>query len=207
MLLLLCLCVTMFVTGCGQGQKIEEIEEDITISEPANDEIKFGNDGINAGIAGDSDGVEIVSSGKDSYQNMIAMSLEDVGRSDPFVPTSEQVVIKPKSDINYNLLPPPESLLTDEKAKDVIATKVSGIMYDPNNPSAILNISNNDYLVKTGDDINGYRVLAIARNYVTVQYGANVYKAGVGELLSTNDIKFNTISNLENKFGGNKTKK
>ena len=39
---------------------------------------------------------------------------------------------------------------------------------------------------------------------VTVQYGSNVYKAGVGELFTGEGINFNTISNLESKFGGRK---
>ena len=77
-------------------------------------------------------------------------------------------------------------------------------MYDNYNPSAILNISGSDYLVRSGDVIDGYKVLSIARDNVTVQRGSNVYKAGVGELFSSKDVNFNKISNLEGKFGGHK---
>ena len=87
-----------------------------------------------------------------------------------------------------------------------MTTKVSGIMFDKFNPSAILNISGADYLVRTGDVVNNYKVLSIAQDTVTVQYGANVYKAGVGELFTGEGINYNTISNLQNKFGGNKNK-
>ena len=77
-------------------------------------------------------------------------------------------------------------------------------MYDRLNPSAILNISGSDYLVRTGDVINSCKVLSIGRDQVTVQNGANVYKAGVGEMFTGDGVNFNTISNLESKFGGRK---
>ena len=129
------------------------------------------------------------------------MSVEDMGRSDPFLPESEKIVVKPKPKTS-DLLPPPESIVVDSTAIDVIGTKVSGIMYDKVNPSAILNISGADYLVRSGDIINGYKVLSIGRDNVTVQFGTNIYKAGVGELFTGDGINFNTISNLESKFGG-----
>ena len=75
-------------------------------------------------------------------------------------------------------------------------------MFDNINPSAILNISGSDYLVRSGDIINGYKILSIGKNSVTVQFGSNVYKAGVGELFTGDGINFNTVSNLETKFGG-----
>ena len=77
-------------------------------------------------------------------------------------------------------------------------------MYDTYNPSAILNIKGSDYLVRSGDIINGYKILAIGKELVTVQKGANVYKAGVGELFNESGINYNTVSNLESKFGGRK---
>ena len=57
-------------------------------------------------------------------------------------------------------------------------------------------------MVRTGDIINNYKVLSIGKDNVTVQLGANVYKAGVGQLFTGEGINYNTISNLENKFGG-----
>jgi hypothetical protein len=32
--------------------------------------------------------------------------------------------------------------------------------------------------------------------------GANVYKAGIGEILTEGSMNHNNVSNLENKFGG-----
>ncbi len=195
--------IMLNTTGCTQNNS-----EDITAIPspeqlPKND-IKVGNDGVDAAIAKDDD-VEIVSDQEALKNNnsMVAMSVEDMGRSDPFLPESEKIVVKPKPK-NFDLLPPPESIVVDSTATDVMGTKVSGIMFDSINPSAIINISGADYLVRSGDIINGYKVLSIGRDTVTVQFGSNIYKAGVGELFTGDGINFNTISNLETKFGGRK---
>ena len=92
----------------------------------------------------------------------------------------------------------------DIDAVNVIKTKVSGIMYDKFNPSAILNIGGADHLVRSGDIINNYKILAINPDNVTVQLGSNVYKAGVGQLFTGDGINYNTVSNLEGKFGGSR---
>lgn len=198
--------VFAIVTGCTQNNKEEEqlITQETSPIDTENDGIKLGNDGINAGIAQDDTEIEIVS--EQSNGKMVAMSVEDIGRKDPFLPESERLnsIQSTPTSGSIDLLPPPESLITDETATEVITTKVSGIMYDRYNPSAILNINNSDYLVRTGDIVNGYKILSITKEYVTVQNGANVYKAGVGELLTGEGVNFNTVSNLEKKFGGNK---
>jgi hypothetical protein len=75
-------------------------------------------------------------------------------------------------------------------------------LYDKYNPSAILNIEGNDYLVKKGDVVNNYKIVNIAQDSVTVKLGENVYKAGIGELLTEGSIHHNNVSNLNNKFGG-----
>ena len=102
----------------------------------------------------------------------------------------------------FELMAPPEELSSeDSEAAKVMTTKVSGIMYNDNNSSAILNIEGSDYLVRSGDYIHKYKVLAIASDSVTVQLGNNIYKAKVGEII-TESLKHNTIDNLQNKFGG-----
>ncbi len=204
LLVVLFLTVVMInTTGCTQNNT-EDISNIPSPAQLPKQEVKVGNDGENAAIAKDDD-VTIVSD-QDALKNensMVSMSVEDMGRSDPFLPEAERVVVKPKPE-SLGLLPPPESIVVDSTAVDAMATKVSGIMYDKINPSAILNISGSDYLVRSGDIINGYKVLSIGRDMVTVQYGSNVYKAGVGELFTGEGINFNTISNLESKFGGRK---
>ena len=132
--------------------------------------------------------------------SMTSMSLDDYGRANPFLPESEAF-----SDVRrygFDLMAPPGSITTDSEASKVMTTKVSGIMYDPKNPSAILNIEGEDYFVHSGDFINSYRILAINKDAVTVQLGMNVYKARVGEVIADGTITNNNVYNLENKFGG-----
>ena len=189
-------------TGCTQNNATDDDVAIETQEELPKDTVKVGDDGVNGAIAPDD--VSIVADQTAKNQNMVSMSVEDIGRSDPFLPAGEAVVSKPKPKYSFDLLPPPESITVDTTATEVISTKVSGIMYDRFNPSAILNISGSDYLVRTGDVINNYKVLSIGRDQVTVQNGANIYKAGVGEMFTGEGVNFNTISNLESKFGGRK---
>ena len=129
-------------------------------------------------------------------------------KANPFVPyrsidkSSESV----KSYVNdvpkFDLISPPEAVGMHEDAAKIMSTVVSGILYDKFSPSAILNIDGSDYLVKKGDTVNNYTVLAIAKDSVTVKHGNNTYKAGIGELLREGSINYNDVSNLSNKFGG-----
>lgn len=131
---------------------------------------------------------------------MVMISVADSGRSNPFLPADENIV--PSSSLNY-LTAPPETLQTDSEASKVMTTTISGILYDKYSPSAIINIEGSDYLVKRGDIINHYKILAISKNQVIVQLGKNIYQAGVGQLLTKTDLNYNTIANLNKKFGGN----
>lgn len=128
---------------------------------------------------------------------MVEITVTNSERQNPFLPSSEGL----DSSLAY-LLPPPETLPVNTEASKIISTKISGILYDKYNPSAIINIEGTDYLVKQGDVINNYRVLSIGKSQVIVQLGKNIYKAGVGELLSQSTFNSN-IANLNKKFGGN----
>lgn len=155
------------------------------------------------------DDIDIIVS---NNEKMVAMTVETTGRKNPFVPAGEikessnsnNLADLQKAKLKYDLVDPPNTADADSDAQRVLTTKVSGVMYDPQSPSAILNIEGSDFLVRSGDVVNGYKVLAISPTVVTVQLGANVYKAGVGELLATDGIQYNTISNLSSKFGGAK---
>ena len=210
LVVLLLTIIMINTTGCTQNGS-----EDITTTpeaapaEAPQDTVKTGNDGVNAAIAPDSTGVtpdNIVDMEKDEKNSTstVSMSVEDMGRSDPFLPDSEKVVVKPKPKFANDLVPPPEMITVDTTATEVMTTKISGIMFDKFNPSAILNINGTDYLVRSGDIVNGYKILSIGKDMVTVQYGSNVYKASVGELFTDDGINYNTVSNLQNKFGGRK---
>ena len=104
----------------------------------------------------------------------------------------------------YTLVEPPEVVDENSDAARLMDTIVSGILYDKYSPSAILNIEGTDYLVKKGDVVNNYKVVNIMQDSVTVKLGSNVYKAGIGEILTEGVINRNEVSNLNKKFGGEK---
>lgn len=104
---------------------------------------------------------------------------------------------------------PPTSLASSTAAAAKITrTKVVGIMYNRNNPSAIINVDDKDYLVRQGDKIIGqeYKVIQINPNWITVSLGSNVYSAGIGEMFSREEFSKtqNDLYNLKNRFGGRK---
>lgn len=123
----------------------------------------------------------------------------------PFLPITEIQAAKAKKYIKVdpNNILPPTSVGYNSTASILLKTSVSGIMYDSYNPSAIIKINNTDYLVRKGDEINGYKVLNIQPKTVTLQLGANVYTAPVGIILANLTTTNNTnIVNLDKRFGG-----
>ena len=123
-------------------------------------------------------------------------------KANPFLPYRDIDNGKVLNVPSYALVEPPEMLNGNSDAARVMDTIVSGILYDKFSPSAILNIEGSDYLVKKGDVVNNYKVLSINQDSVTVKLGANVYKAGIGEILTEGILNHNDVSNLSNKFGG-----
>ncbi len=124
-------------------------------------------------------------------------------KANPFLPYRDlgNTVLPPDVPA-FTLVEPPEMVNENSDAARVMDTIVSGILYDKYNPSAILNIEGNDYLVKKGDTVNNYKVVSILQDSVTVKLGENVYKAGIGEILTEGTLNHNDVSNLKNKFGG-----
>ena len=139
-------------------------------------------------------------------EKKIVLSVDSAGRANPFLPTFDDF------NNNYYAGIPPQSLLPPDKygnepdAQDLLRVAVSGILFDNHNPAAILNMEGTDYLVRTGDVINNYKILAIYKDNVAVQLGDNIYKAGVGELLALNKLNHNVVPNLEKRFGGSNVK-
>ena len=145
--------------------------------------------------------IEVISKRARTAKNekMVLIAVTNSGRSNPFLPATENLS---SATMSY-LTAPPETLPASSEAGRVMTTIISGILYDKYSPSAIINIEGTDYLVKRGDVINQYKILSIDKTQVLVQLGKNVYKAGVGELLSQTDVNYNTVENLNKKFGGN----
>ena len=124
-------------------------------------------------------------------------------KANPFVPYRDITETGVVNDVPaYSLVEPPEAVNENSDAARVMDTIVSGILFDKFSPSAIINIEGSDYLVKKGDVVNNYKVINIAQDSVTVQLGTNSYKAGIGEILTEGTLNHNEVSNLNNKFGG-----
>ncbi len=128
-------------------------------------------------------------------------------KANPFVPyRTLGNEVKTETLVNdvpkFDLIAPPETLGENQEAAKIMDTVVSGILFDKFSPSAILKIDGNDYLVKKGDTVNNYKVIAIAQDSVTVKLGNNTYKAGIGEILTEGRVNHNDVSNLSKKFGG-----
>ena len=135
----------------------------------------------------------------------VKITVEDnKSKDNPFLPPKIQSITNTVQENDYSfLLPPPKILPENTEASRIMQTTISGILYDKYNPSAIINIEGVDYLVKRGDVINNYKILAIDTSKVIVQFGKNIYKAGVGQLLSKTNLQYNTVVNLNKRFGGN----
>jgi len=135
----------------------------------------------------------------------------NVGRVHPFVPAvslGSYSAKMPKVPAAYYPAPPTQ-IIPNEPAIKLMETTISGIMYDALSPSAIISVEGQDHLVRKGDRINGYKIVNITKDRVIVQNGTNVYRATVGETLTTEntDITFNKVYNLQQKFGGSNAPK
>lgn len=143
-------------------------------------------------------------------ENQIGLSSRPVivpvssgGRVDPFMPYYQQQTVSqaPK----FELIAPPTAMPdADPVIDELFETKISGIMYDPARPSAIVNFGGTDQLVHKGDVVKGYKILNITKNCVVIQYKANIYQATVGQTLN-DGVNLNPVSNLTKSFGGSYT--
>ena len=167
--------------------------------------VLFTNEGLNKVTLGEEGKIELTSMPIAStvVKKGVISIPSGMVKSNPFLPYRNLGEYTSIDDLpNLELIEPPESINPSSDAARVMDTIVSGILYDKYSPSAILNIEGNDYLVKKGDVVNNYKVLSILEDSVTVKLGENVYKAGIGEILTEGTLTHNNISNLNNKFGG-----
>lgn len=106
-------------------------------------------------------------------------------------------------DVQFEIIEPPSKLVPDENLTKLLQTQISGIMYDKNSPSAIVNIAGRDQFVKIGDVVSGYRIKNITNSRVEISYKNNTYVASVGELFTRGRLESKSdVANLKNKFAG-----
>ena len=104
---------------------------------------------------------------------------------------------------DFEIIEPPVQSAPDENLTRLLQTQISGILYDEENPSAIVNLNGLDHFVKAGDVVSGYTIDSITRDKVQVSYKDNSYVASVGELFTRGSLdKQRAVVNLENKFAG-----
>lgn len=133
----------------------------------------------------------------------VTVTIGDIGRLDPFMPFEGAGIGLDGPNLPpVNLLIPPEDLGSQPEAQTLLKTTVSGIMYDKTRPSAIINVNGIDHFVQRGDRLADLLVLDISRDQVTVRNGRNIYRAGVGELIESEEINYTGVYNLGKKFGG-----
>lgn len=121
------------------------------------------------------------------------------GRTTPFVPYRERNLSY--STLNFADLPYPPGLGEDKNLTDLVSAKVTGILFEEDSPSAIINVKDEEYLVKPGDEIEGFQISSITQDYVAIKTGSNVYRAKVGDIVD-GEIYGSGIYNLGHKFAG-----
>lgn len=131
----------------------------------------------------------------------VVIPVTNGGRVNPFMPYNSALAnAKPPE---FDLIPPPLDVPeADPFVDNMVSTKISGIMYDSQRPSAIINCGGSDHLVHKGDKVQGYQVIDITKDRVVLKYGSNIFRATVGQAIGGNGVVFNEVSNLNRQFGG-----
>ena len=135
------------------------------------------------------------------------ISVTPTGRINPFLPLQKyQKIELPETIVQYDKVgipvPPTTMPKKNEEAAKMLTISVSGIMYDNVRPSAIITLDNNDYFVQKGDKLDNYRVIDIGRNYVTIAFGKNLYKANVGEEFKISSQFYGSAQYIPQGLGG-----
>ncbi len=132
--------------------------------------------------------------------NSAVLDIDAGGRTSPFVPYRERNLTY--ASMNFGDLPlPPSAGAPDEVLSSLITAKVTGILYDETSPSAIINVLDDDYLVKPGDKVETFEIASIKEDYVAIKTGSNIYRAKVGDIVD-GDVYGTGIYNLGHKFAG-----
>ena len=139
--------------------------------------------------------------------NEIMVAYNKSARENPFKPPligkQEDSGYEMVGNEQFEIIEPPVQSVADEKLTRLLQTQISGILYDEESPSAIVNLNGVDQFVKAGDVVSGYTVDYITKDRVQISYENNSYVASVGELFTRGSLeKQPAVVNLENKFAG-----
>lgn len=138
--------------------------------------------------------------------NAIMVVYNKSARKNPFKPPVVEAYEDPyelTNNIPFEIIEPPTSSVPDENLTRLLQTQISGILYDDESPSAIVNLNGIDQFVKVGDVVSGYKIQSITRDKVQISYKNNSYVASVGELFTKGNLeKQPAVVNLQHKFAG-----
>ena len=165
-----------------EEQTQEESESNAQVNAPADDNIPVVNEEQAKQVKPDEQ--KLLEKKKAEKKQVI--NVVPTGRTNPFMPISKYVSVTiPQTNLDYDHsgIPKPPEKYGEQKEPitKLMSITVSGIMYDEVKPSAIITFDENDYFVQKGDKLDDYRIVDIARNYVTVALGKNIYRANIGE--------------------------
>lgn len=193
-----------FNNNDGSAQVATNDNEKVATVTDANNNPPLSQDDL----FGSSDGVNI-SSGTENNDIIVSYDKEKVVRENPFKPP---VYVKQKevhdnkvvvNNTQFEIIEPPTASVPDENLTRILQTQVSGILYDEQSPSAIVNLNGVDTFVKVGDKLSGYKIQSITEDKVQVNYKNNSYVASVGELFVRGQLeKQRAVADLEHKFAG-----
>ena len=206
--LLLLLPLIMLIAGCDIANTIGSGGDDsldIPLDVPSVD-VPAKNEAVNG--AEDKIGMDKTTEekkGEDEIALSDKSSVIDIdagGRLTPFVPYKERNLSY--NSLNYGDLPyPPMAGEVNEDINNLVSAKVTGILYDPKSPSAIINVLGDDYLVKPGDKVESFQIATISKDYVSIKTGSNAYRAKVGDIVE-GEVYGTGIYNLGHRFAGSK---
>lgn len=170
-----------------------------TVTDTAQQSPSMNDDLFESNLATDN------SSGQEN--NAIMVVYNKAARTNPFKPpVASKVEADPYEMVDntqFEIIEPPVASVPDENLTKLLQTQISGILYDNESPSAIVNLNGMDQFVKVGDVISGYKIVSITRDKVQISYKNNSYVASVGELFTKGNLeKRPAVANLENKFAG-----
>ncbi len=122
-----------------------------------------------------------------TQDGQVAVPVRMGGRSEPFYPIGYRMPTV-SADINdYPLAPavPSYEMADLDRLNELTQITVSGILYDTVRPSAIIKAGKVDHLVHKGDVVEGCKIVDITRNEVVIKTGNNVFKANIGQAVTT----------------------
>lgn len=184
---------TNVTTGEGENAQVA------TVSEIENSEVATASDLFEAPLTEEEVATE--------ENNSIMVVYNKASRLNPFKPPvvdkDDEVPFETIDNNQFEIIEPPVTSVPDENLTRLLQTQISGILFDEESPSAIVNLNGMDQFVKVGDVVSGYKIEDITRDKVQISYKSNSYVASVGELFTRGSLeKRPAVANLENKFAG-----